>query len=122
MKSLRCSGPSFAMCKAAGPRITFGFVLRLSNPDMAGGAPTADFCVEKNKRIKKFWILLHGGHGVRRPLQWWTPLPFLVHVLDGGLVDQHVGFAIAIHLEATLVIPLDDAMQGFAVAQDKIGR
>ena len=42
---------------------------------------------------------------------------FLVHVLDAGLVDQQVGRAGAVHLQAVLVVPLDDAVNFFAVLQ-----
>ena len=40
-----------------------------------------------------------------------------MHVFDVGLVDQQVWRAIAIELEATLVIPLDHAVENFAVLQ-----
>src|SRR5208283_1762586 len=50
------------------------------------------------------------------------PLPpvliFLEHVLDGGLVNHQVWTTIfSDHLDATLVIPFDDAVHFFAVTQ-----
>src|SRR5664280_1266377 len=48
------------------------------------------------------------------------PLPgfaFLVHVLDAGFVDQQIGRAGAVHFKAVLVVPLDDAVDLFAVLQ-----
>src|ERR1022692_323227 len=42
---------------------------------------------------------------------------FLVHVLDAGFVDQQVGCAGAVHFQAVLVVPLDDAVDLFAVVQ-----
>ena len=44
-------------------------------------------------------------------------LAFFVHVLDRGLVDHEVGRTIAVYLETTLVIPLDDAADFFAIAE-----
>src|SRR5262249_54759273 len=42
-----------------------------------------------------------------------------VHVLDAGLVDQQVSRANAVHLQAVLVIPFDDAVNLFPVLQHK---
>ena len=33
-----------------------------------------------------------------------------VHVLDVGFIDQQIRLAVAIHLEAAFVVPLDDAL------------
>src|ERR1039458_1459276 len=44
-------------------------------------------------------------------------LAFLEHVLDGGLVDHQVGSAVAVQLDAVLVVPLNIAVDFFAVAQ-----
>src|ERR1700734_2525815 len=45
-------------------------------------------------------------------------LVFLEHVLDGGFVDHQVRSTVyAHHLDAGLVVPLDDAMYFLAVAQ-----
>src|SRR5580692_6077801 len=41
----------------------------------------------------------------------------LIHVLDVGLVKQYVGFADAVHLQATFVVPLDDSVQRLAILQ-----
>src|SRR4051812_46855278 len=41
-----------------------------------------------------------------------------VHVLDIVLKNQQIGIAVPIHLEAALVVPLDDARQGFSVLED----
>src|ERR1700693_5781879 len=53
-------------------------------------------------------------------------LPFfagLEHVLDGGFVDQEVGLAGTVDLDAALVVPLDDACHGIAVLEhDDHGR
>src|SRR5580704_2019509 len=44
-------------------------------------------------------------------------LAFLIHVLDGRFVDHQVGSTIARHLEAALVVPLDDAVDFLAITQ-----
>ena len=42
---------------------------------------------------------------------------FLVHVLNAGLIDQQIRLTIAVHLQAILVVPLDDAVNLFIVLQ-----
>src|SRR5579872_2084353 len=41
----------------------------------------------------------------------------LVHVLDVGFEDQQIRLAVAIHLEATLVVPLNDALKRLPVLE-----
>lgn len=43
----------------------------------------------------------------------------LVHVLDVGLEDEQVGSAFAVDLQASLVIPFDDAFQRLSIFQHK---
>ena len=45
--------------------------------------------------------------------------PLLVHVLDARLVEQQVGLARAIHLQAAPVVPFDGSVQRFSIAQHK---
>src|SRR6185437_5871939 len=47
----------------------------------------------------------------------------LVHVLDDRLVDEQIGFALTMHLEAVAVVPLDDAANLLAIPQyqDHVG-
>src|SRR5271157_3034851 len=42
---------------------------------------------------------------------------FLVHVLDAGLVNEQVRCSGAVHLQAVLVVPLDDAVDLLAIVQ-----
>src|ERR1700726_3883522 len=41
----------------------------------------------------------------------------LVHVLDVGLEDEEVGSAVAVDLQASLVVPLDGAFQRLSILQ-----
>src|SRR5581483_9207391 len=55
------------------------------------------------------------------PDEWRSLLAFfslLEHVLDAGLVNEHVGLAVTAEFDAGLVVPLDDSLDGFAVLQD----
>ena len=45
-------------------------------------------------------------------------LAFFVHVLDTRFVDDEIGSAVAVHLDAISVVPFDDTMELLAVAHD----
>src|SRR5271166_4710600 len=53
----------------------------------------------------------------RRPLLLFASFAFLVQILNAGLVDQQVGRARTVHLQAVLVVPLDGAVDLLAVLQ-----
>src|SRR5271165_4708694 len=72
--------------------------------------------MQKPRFVRGFHSLENRENNVRA-LLFPDRFAFLVHVFNAGLVDQQIRRAGPIHLQAVLVVPLDDAVDLFIVLQ-----